>query len=292
VVLVDVGVNKGAVLFEMVNAFRTAVSIRAADLSATNVALVRTLLSRGCFANSSASVGSVPVQVSPEFQYVGGLAAHCAHAERARALLAARGLQRAWRVEEVALAHAAGATTECPTRVGWEHGHLGGAARAYGSRQPNARAAGACRRVAVTTLDAWLDRERGRRFVVKIDAEGFDGPVLRGATRLLRERRVAAVVFECCHLWDRAVAAGAMPPNPFGAPDGPGASWTNRSASHLRSLSIAARPMGFMLFALNARPGQLWQEIAPPLQRTDEELATYTRGRWANFALVDTRLWL
>jgi len=284
VVLVDVGVNKGVVLFAMLGAFATTASVRAADLSATNVALVRALLRSGCNATVRGP--------HSEFAFVGGFAAHCARAERARALLAARRLERAWRVEELALSYRNGETRVCPTLAGWEHGHLGGAAKFYGDRQPRARSQGACRRVSVDSLDEWLGHElrtHGRRAVVKVDAEGFDGPVVRGATRLLRERRVVALLFECCHLWDRAVAAGALPPNPFGALAASGAAaWTNRSASHVRSLAIASNHWGYTLFALGARPNQLLQEISPRLQRTDEELAVYTRGRWGNFVLLDS----
>ncbi len=51
--------------------------------------------------------------------------------------------------------------------------------------------------VDVTTLDAFcVERSIGRVNLLKIDAEGSDHDVLRGATRLLRERRIDFVTCE------------------------------------------------------------------------------------------------
>jgi FkbM family methyltransferase len=52
-------------------------------------------------------------------------------------------------------------------------------------------------RVPVRTLDAFaLERGIERVGLLKIDVEGFEPEVIRGADRLLRERRVDLVVFE------------------------------------------------------------------------------------------------
>ena len=51
----------------------------------------------------------------------------------------------------------------------------------------------------VTSLDAWADATLApddRIAVLKIDAEGFDGSVIAGATKLLRARRVDSFIFE------------------------------------------------------------------------------------------------
>jgi hypothetical protein len=54
------------------------------------------------------------------------------------------------------------------------------------------------------TLDAHLDslgEGSAPVLLLKVDAEGFDSHVLRGAARLLRERRATFVTFEYNHKW-------------------------------------------------------------------------------------------
>jgi FkbM family methyltransferase len=56
--------------------------------------------------------------------------------------------------------------------------------------------------VQVTTLDVWC-QEIGLRYIdlLKIDAEGFDLPVLRGARQLLESQSIGAFVFEYGDAW-------------------------------------------------------------------------------------------
>ena len=56
--------------------------------------------------------------------------------------------------------------------------------------------------VVTTTLDAYAEQSRVARFaLVKIDAEGHDLAVLRGARTLLAEYRIAVAQFEYNHRW-------------------------------------------------------------------------------------------
>jgi FkbM family methyltransferase len=56
--------------------------------------------------------------------------------------------------------------------------------------------------VVTTTLDSYAEQSGVARFaLVKIDAEGHDLAVLRGARALLAEHRIAAVQFEYNHRW-------------------------------------------------------------------------------------------
>jgi FkbM family methyltransferase len=56
--------------------------------------------------------------------------------------------------------------------------------------------------VAVRRLDDWTDELAGaRRLVIKIDAEGFEFPVIRGAQGLLAGAAAAAVMFEHSYGW-------------------------------------------------------------------------------------------
>jgi hypothetical protein len=56
--------------------------------------------------------------------------------------------------------------------------------------------------VATTTLDAYADHAGLDQItLVKIDAEGHDLAVLRGARKLLVEHRILAVQFEYNHRW-------------------------------------------------------------------------------------------
>jgi FkbM family methyltransferase len=56
--------------------------------------------------------------------------------------------------------------------------------------------------VVTTTLDSYAEMSGVARFaLVKIDAEGHDLAVLRGARTLLAERRIAAAQFEYNHRW-------------------------------------------------------------------------------------------
>ena len=56
--------------------------------------------------------------------------------------------------------------------------------------------------VATTTLDSYAEQSGVARFaLVKIDAEGHDLAVLRGARTLLAEHRIAAAQFEYNHRW-------------------------------------------------------------------------------------------
>jgi FkbM family methyltransferase len=69
------------------------------------------------------------------------------------------------------------------------------------------------RRVRVTTLDAELARRGAERVdLVKIDAEGYDYEVLRGALGALRDQRLGVIQFEYNRPWARAGAtlAGAI----------------------------------------------------------------------------------
>jgi hypothetical protein len=56
--------------------------------------------------------------------------------------------------------------------------------------------------VATTTLDAFAaDAELDHLTLVKIDTEGHDLAVLRGAQKLLAERRISVAQFEYNHRW-------------------------------------------------------------------------------------------
>jgi FkbM family methyltransferase len=56
--------------------------------------------------------------------------------------------------------------------------------------------------VVMTTLDSYAEQSGVARFaLVKIDAEGHDLAVLRGASSLLAEHRIAVVQFEYNHRW-------------------------------------------------------------------------------------------
>jgi hypothetical protein len=60
----------------------------------------------------------------------------------------------------------------------------------------------ATRQVETTTLDAYAERSGLARFaLVKIDAEGHDLAVLRGARGLLAGHRIAVAQFEYNHRW-------------------------------------------------------------------------------------------
>jgi FkbM family methyltransferase len=60
----------------------------------------------------------------------------------------------------------------------------------------------AVHQVATTTLDAYAEQSGLARFtLVKIDAEGHDLAVLRGARGLLTEHRIAVAQFEYNHRW-------------------------------------------------------------------------------------------
>ena len=57
----------------------------------------------------------------------------------------------------------------------------------------------------VTTLDAWTARHGVERIgLLKIDAEGHDFQVIEGASRLLREGRIALLVWEGLQRWPDA----------------------------------------------------------------------------------------
>lgn len=305
--LVDIGCNKGNVFFEMIERWATKnASFLAADMNPANAQLVRDLLQPGARCD-----GKEDAMDSAEFRHVGGVSAHCKRATAARALLG----DQPWTTEALAFSSRLGETKLCATPLGWEHAHLGGAAKLYGFRQqPEDQIARRgygqrnCQRVPITTLDAWLGPKlrRKARAVVKVDAEGFDGPILLGSRQLFASHRIDALLFECCHLWDRAVAAHALLPNAFGAvmpPDAPPVVWTNRSSSHIYSLAAAMEPLGYSLFALGPEPEPRshhraqnatggcthcaeYQRLSPSLQRHSDELVKYTRARWANFALV------
>lgn len=301
--LVDIGCNKGNVLFEMMALWSSKnASFLAADMNPSNAQMVRDLLRPGADCNRK------DLAHSAEFRPLGGYAEHCKRATATRALLG----DRPWTAEALALSSRSGETTKlCATPLGWEHAHLGGGAKMYGSQQPEALlrqrgyASRNCQRVPVTTMDAWLGPKlHQRRAVVKVDAEGFDGPILLGSMQLLAARKIDALLFECCHLWDRAVAAGRLPPNAFGAPRS-SVVWTNRSSSHIYSLAAAMEPIGYWLFALGPDPARRsssavvpcgarhcveYQRLSPSLQRDSEELVKYTRARWSNFALVRAEL--
>jgi FkbM family methyltransferase len=67
------------------------------------------------------------------------------------------------------------------------------------------------REVTVTTVDAELDvRGWDHADMLKIDAEGYDLQVLRGASRALGEQRIGLVQFEYNHAWMFAGATLAM----------------------------------------------------------------------------------
>ena len=56
--------------------------------------------------------------------------------------------------------------------------------------------------VVTTTLDSYAEQSGVARFaLVKIDAEGHDLAVLRGAHTLLAEHRIAVAQFEYNHRW-------------------------------------------------------------------------------------------
>ena len=301
--LVDIGCNKGNVFFEMITLWATKnASFIAADMNPANAHLVRDLLQPGIDCNGKDAMHS------KEFRHIGGYSKHCKRATAARALLG----DRPWTTEALAFSSRLGETKLCATPLGWEHAHLGGAAKMYGPQQPEDEIARHgygqrnCQRVPVTTLDAWLGPKLRRKAtaVVKVDAEGFDGPILLGSRQLLASHKIDALIFECCHLWDRAVTANELLPNAFGAVtplDGPPVVWTNRSSSHIYSLAAAMEPLGYSLFALGPQPepgsrrvpngiGCMhcteYQRISPSLHRNSEELVKYTRARWSNFALV------
>ncbi|CAJ1462222.1 unnamed protein product [Effrenium voratum] len=59
------------------------------------------------------------------------------------------------------------------------------------------------RSVAVVSLESFLEVDR-KVFLLKVDAEGFDPLVLKGADRLLRKRRVRFLVFEVDRAWHKA----------------------------------------------------------------------------------------
>ena len=300
--LVDIGCNKGDVLFEMMALWATKnASFLAADMHPSNAQLVRDLLRPGIDCNRKG------VAHSAEFRPLGGYAEHCKRATATRALLG----NQPWTAEALALSNRPGEETLCAMPLGWEHAHMGGGAKMYGQQQPEALlrqrgyASRKCERVPVTTVDAWLGPKLQHRAVVKVDAEGFDGPILLGAMNLFAVRKIDALIFECCHLWDRAVTAGRLPPNAFGAAPQPSIVWTNRSSSHIYSLAAAMEPMGYWLFALGPDPERHrqahvaecrhshcaeYQRLSPSLQRGSEELVKYTRARWGNFALVRANL--
>ena len=67
------------------------------------------------------------------------------------------------------------------------------------SPAPNPAAGG---QVTTSTLDGYAERSGITRFaLVKVDAEGHDLAVLRGARGLLAERRIAVAQFEYNHRW-------------------------------------------------------------------------------------------
>jgi FkbM family methyltransferase len=72
--------------------------------------------------------------------------------------------------------------------------------------------AGGAASVAVTTLDDVFSSTEETIDVLKVDAEGADALVLRGAERLLRDNRIAAVFFE--HDAGMSARYGIMPDEP------------------------------------------------------------------------------
>ena len=88
-----------------------------------------------------------------------------------------------------------------------------GAGEASSMVPGHAPAGSSARRVRVTTLDDELDTRGIERVdLMKVDAEGYDFEVLRGASTSLREYRVAVIQFEYNRPWARAGAtlAGAI----------------------------------------------------------------------------------
>jgi FkbM family methyltransferase len=69
-------------------------------------------------------------------------------------------------------------------------------------RQPGSTASSTTEEVSITTLDIQAESmDLGQIALVKIDTEGHDLAVLRGARRLLTEHRISIVQFEYNHRW-------------------------------------------------------------------------------------------
>ena len=151
----------------------------------------------------------------------------------------------------------------------------------------NGTAAG-CQRVALTSLDDFTaSRGIGVIHYAKVDAEGFDGRVLLGAQRLLRERRLEVLVFECCHLWPSA----NLPARAFDDVVTP--STTNGRTTRTRgrttpgtlySAITFAASLGYDTYLLGER-NLLW--ITPLLHSEAEISYHFERCGWCNFAFVN-----
>jgi FkbM family methyltransferase len=80
--------------------------------------------------------------------------------------------------------------------------HVVAPAAGTNSLHPAPGATATAETVATTTLDCYAERSGISRFaLVKIDTEGHDLAVLRGARALLAEHRIAVVQFEYNHRW-------------------------------------------------------------------------------------------
>ena len=139
-----------------------------------------------------------------------------------------------------------------------------------------------CEHVRVDTLDNFTRSQLSattRLQLIKIDAEGFDGRVLLGARTLLRQRRVDAVIFECCHLWHVA----KLPQGAFDDALTPSTGVALKLAAPFASLVRAASGWGYDTFLIGDR-NLLW--LSP---YNDSALNTFERlcaQTFCNFALV------
>lgn len=115
-----------------------------------------------------------------------------AHAETLRARLPSRG-----RLEGVALGERHGAAT---LHIHREH-HATASLTDRPRMSPRFRAQMDRVEVEVRALDAYAAELSGARLVLKIDAEGYELPVIRGARHVLEAAPAAAVMFEYSFAW-------------------------------------------------------------------------------------------
>jgi FkbM family methyltransferase len=114
---------------------------------------------------------------------------------------------------------------------------------------PGAAAGGTAEEVATTTLDAYADRAGLDRItLVKIDTEGHDLAVLRGARRLLAGQRIVIAQFEYNHRWVYA-------------------------RSFLRDAFELLEPLGYRLGKLTPRGVEFYP-------RWDADLETFVEGNY------------
>ena len=127
-----------------------------------------------------------------------------------------------------------------------------------------------CTMMNVTTLDHFVTTHvRSPLTMVKIDAEGFDGVILKSAKDTLSQRKAAVVTFECCTHWHRARLSLREDPFRGGA------------RASIPSLARAAQAWGYDLYLMGGR-SLLW--LSPEVHN-EAELELFGTCGWCGFAL-------